>query len=86
MYMSPELVLCRGHNTKTDIYSLGTTIIHMQTGSPPWVQRYPRSAYPSYLYIVSTVQHKNVYQSFLLKWTNNLVQTEKSKKKGLDGH
>ncbi|KAG7216681.1 hypothetical protein INR49_021030 [Caranx melampygus] len=35
MYMSPELVLCRGHNTKTDIYSLGTTIIHMQTGSPP---------------------------------------------------
>uniref|UniRef100_A0A3B1JSM6 Mitogen-activated protein kinase kinase kinase 8 n=1 Tax=Astyanax mexicanus TaxID=7994 RepID=A0A3B1JSM6_ASTMX len=52
MYMSPELVLCRGHNTKTDIYSLGTTIIHMQTGSPPWVRRYPRSAYPSYLYII----------------------------------
>lgn len=54
MYMSPEVVLCRGHNTKTDIYSLGTTIIHMQTGSPPWVLRYPRTAYPSYLYIVST--------------------------------
>ncbi|XP_076014371.1 mitogen-activated protein kinase kinase kinase 8 [Genypterus blacodes] len=52
MYMSPELVLCRGHNTKTDIYSLGTSIIHMQTGSPPWVQRYPRTAYPSYLYII----------------------------------
>ncbi|XP_017290520.1 mitogen-activated protein kinase kinase kinase 8 [Kryptolebias marmoratus] len=52
MYMSPELVLCRGHNTKTDIYSLGTTIIHMQTGSPPWVRRYPRTAYPSYLYII----------------------------------
>ncbi|KAM9839853.1 mitogen-activated protein kinase kinase kinase 8 [Aulostomus maculatus] len=54
MYMSPELVLCRGHNTKTDIYSLGTTIIHMQTGSPPWVLRYPRTAYPSYLYIIYT--------------------------------
>ncbi|KAM7390799.1 hypothetical protein PAMA_008811 [Pampus argenteus] len=52
MYMSPEVVLCRGHTTKTDIYSLGTTIIHMQTGSPPWVQRYPRTAYPSYLYII----------------------------------
>ncbi|XP_019942811.1 mitogen-activated protein kinase kinase kinase 8 [Paralichthys olivaceus] len=52
MYMSPEVVLCRGHNTKTDIYSLGTTIIHMQTGSPPWVRRYPRTAYPSYLYII----------------------------------
>ncbi|XP_070784361.1 LOW QUALITY PROTEIN: mitogen-activated protein kinase kinase kinase 8 [Enoplosus armatus] len=52
MYMSPELVLCRGHDTKTDIYSLGTTIIHMQTGSPPWVRRYPRTAYPSYLYII----------------------------------
>ncbi|XP_076617089.1 mitogen-activated protein kinase kinase kinase 8 [Chaetodon auriga] len=52
MYMSPELVLCRGHNTKVDIYSLGTTIIHMQTGSPPWVRRYPRTAYPSYLYII----------------------------------
>ncbi|KAM8822573.1 mitogen-activated protein kinase kinase kinase 8 isoform 2-T3 [Spinachia spinachia] len=52
MYMSPEVVLCRGHNTKTDTYSLGTTIIHMQTGSPPWVQRYPRTAYPSYLYII----------------------------------
>ncbi|KAI4806805.1 hypothetical protein KUCAC02_017603 [Chaenocephalus aceratus] len=52
MYMSPEVVLCRGHNTKTDIYSLGTTIIHMQTGSPPWVLRYPRTAYPSYLYII----------------------------------
>ncbi|KAM6976485.1 mitogen-activated protein kinase kinase kinase 8 [Aplochiton taeniatus] len=52
MYMSPEVVLCRGHNTKTDIYSLGTTIIHMQTGSPPWVRRYPRSSYPSYLYII----------------------------------
>ncbi|KAM9827686.1 mitogen-activated protein kinase kinase kinase 8 [Neosynchiropus ocellatus] len=52
MYMSPELVLCRGHDTKTDVYSLGTTIIHMQTGSPPWVQRYPRTAYPSYLYII----------------------------------
>ncbi|XP_056869608.1 mitogen-activated protein kinase kinase kinase 8 isoform X3 [Takifugu flavidus] len=52
MYMSPELVLCRGHNTKADIYSLGSTIIHMQTGSPPWVRRYPRTAYPSYLYII----------------------------------
>ncbi|XP_060950001.1 mitogen-activated protein kinase kinase kinase 8 [Limanda limanda] len=52
MYMSPEVVLCRGHDTKTDIYSLGTTIIHMQTGSPPWVCRYPRTAYPSYLYII----------------------------------
>ncbi|XP_037613037.1 mitogen-activated protein kinase kinase kinase 8 [Sebastes umbrosus] len=52
MYMSPEVVLCRGHNTKTDIYGLGTTIIHMQTGSPPWVRRYPRTAYPSYLYII----------------------------------
>ncbi|KTG02761.1 hypothetical protein cypCar_00004461 [Cyprinus carpio] len=52
MYMSPELVLCRGHNTKTDIYSLGTTIIHMMSGSPPWVRRYPRTAYPSYLYII----------------------------------
>ncbi|KAM6900498.1 mitogen-activated protein kinase kinase kinase 8 [Xenentodon cancila] len=52
MYMSPEVVLCRGHSTKTDIYSLGTTIIHMQTGSPPWVRRYPRTSYPSYLYII----------------------------------
>uniref|UniRef100_A0A3P8VCT1 Mitogen-activated protein kinase kinase kinase 8 n=1 Tax=Cynoglossus semilaevis TaxID=244447 RepID=A0A3P8VCT1_CYNSE len=52
MYMSPEVVLCRGHNTKTDIYAMGTTIIHMQTGSPPWVRRYPRTAYPSYLYII----------------------------------
>lgn len=55
MYMSPELVLCRGHNTKTDIYSLGTTIIHMLSASPPWVRRYPRTAYPSYLYIVSVL-------------------------------
>jgi len=55
MYMSPELVLCRGHSTKTDIYSLGTTIIHMLSGSPPWVRRYPRTAYPSYLYIVSVL-------------------------------
>ncbi|KAJ8278062.1 hypothetical protein GJAV_G00083410 [Gymnothorax javanicus] len=39
MYMSPEVVLCRGHNTKADIYSLGTTIIHMQTGSPPSISR-----------------------------------------------
>ncbi|KAG7266580.1 hypothetical protein CRUP_032105 [Coryphaenoides rupestris] len=52
MYMSPEVVLCRGHDTKIDIYSLGTTIIHMQTGSPPWVTRFPRTAYPSYLYII----------------------------------
>ncbi|KAL4630927.1 Mitogen-activated protein kinase kinase kinase 8-like [Arapaima gigas] len=52
MYMSPEVVLCRGHDTKSDIYSLGTAIIHMQTGYPPWVRRYPRSAYPSYLYII----------------------------------
>ncbi|XP_041102942.1 mitogen-activated protein kinase kinase kinase 8-like [Polyodon spathula] len=52
LYMSPEVVLCRGHTTKSDIYSLGATVIHMQTGSPPWVKRYPRSAYPSYLYII----------------------------------
>ncbi|XP_060638460.2 mitogen-activated protein kinase kinase kinase 8 isoform X3 [Anolis sagrei] len=52
IYMSPEVILCRGHNTKADIYSLGTTIIHMQTGIPPWVNRYPRAAYPSYLYII----------------------------------
>lgn len=51
--MSPEVILCRGHSTKADIYSLGATLIHMQTGTPPWVKRYPRSAYPSYLYIVS---------------------------------
>ncbi|XP_053569870.1 mitogen-activated protein kinase kinase kinase 8 [Bombina bombina] len=52
LYMSPEVVLCRGHSTKSDIYSLGATVIHMQTGNPPWVKRYPRSAYPSYLYII----------------------------------
>ncbi|MBN3311714.1 M3K8 kinase, partial [Atractosteus spatula] len=52
MYMSPEVVLCRGHTTKADIYSLGATVIHMQTGSPPWVKRYPPSAYHSYLYII----------------------------------
>nr|XP_033787339.1 mitogen-activated protein kinase kinase kinase 8 [Geotrypetes seraphini]XP_033787340.1 mitogen-activated protein kinase kinase kinase 8 [Geotrypetes seraphini] len=52
IYMSPEVILCRGHSTKADIYSLGATIIHMQTGSPPWVKRYPRTAYPSYLYII----------------------------------
>ncbi|XP_069770608.1 mitogen-activated protein kinase kinase kinase 8 isoform X2 [Narcine bancroftii] len=51
-YMSPEVITCRGHTTKSDIYSLGSTIIHMQTGNPPWVKRYPRSAYPSYLYII----------------------------------
>uniref|UniRef100_A0A1A8FXZ8 Mitogen-activated protein kinase kinase kinase 8 n=1 Tax=Nothobranchius korthausae TaxID=1143690 RepID=A0A1A8FXZ8_9TELE len=65
MYMSPELVLCRGHNTKTDIYSLGTTIIHMQTGSPPWVRRYPRTAYPSYLYIVSSALYLAVFSLFI---------------------
>lgn len=54
--MSPEVILCRGHSTKADIYSLGATLIHMQTGTPPWVKRYPRSAYPSYLYIVSESQ------------------------------
>ncbi|XP_053322742.1 mitogen-activated protein kinase kinase kinase 8 [Spea bombifrons] len=52
LYMSPEVVLCRGHSTKSDIYSMGATIIHMQTGNPPWVKRYPRSAFPSYLYII----------------------------------
>ncbi|KAJ6650343.1 hypothetical protein lerEdw1_013373 [Lerista edwardsae] len=52
IYMSPEVILCRGHTTKADIYSLGATIIHMQTGNPPWVNRYPRAAYPSYLYII----------------------------------
>uniref|UniRef100_A0A8C5MNL1 Mitogen-activated protein kinase kinase kinase 8 n=1 Tax=Leptobrachium leishanense TaxID=445787 RepID=A0A8C5MNL1_9ANUR len=52
LYMSPEVVLCRGHSTKADIYSMGATIIHMQTGNPPWVKRYPRSAFPSYLYII----------------------------------
>ncbi|KAL2085824.1 hypothetical protein ACEWY4_019144 [Coilia grayii] len=52
MYMSPELVLCGGHSTKTDIYSLGSTMIHMLTGSAPWVRRFPRTAYPSYLYII----------------------------------
>ncbi|XP_060048505.1 mitogen-activated protein kinase kinase kinase 8 [Erinaceus europaeus] len=52
IYMSPEVILCRGHCTKADIYSLGATLIHMQTGTPPWVKRYPRSAYPSYLYII----------------------------------
>uniref|UniRef100_A0A8D0HPN6 Mitogen-activated protein kinase kinase kinase 8 n=1 Tax=Sphenodon punctatus TaxID=8508 RepID=A0A8D0HPN6_SPHPU len=52
IYMSPEVILCRGHTTKTDIYSMGATIIHMQTGNPPWVNRYPRSSYPSYLYII----------------------------------
>lgn len=53
--MSPEVVLCWGHNTKADIYSLGASIIHMQTGHPPWVRRYPPSAYPSYLYIVGVL-------------------------------
>ncbi|XP_030055130.1 mitogen-activated protein kinase kinase kinase 8 isoform X2 [Microcaecilia unicolor] len=52
LYMSPEVILCRGHSTKADIYSLGATIIHMQSGSPPWVKRYPRTSYPSYLYII----------------------------------
>ncbi|XP_063062265.1 mitogen-activated protein kinase kinase kinase 8 [Engraulis encrasicolus] len=52
MYMSPELVLCGGHSTKTDIYSLGSTLLHMLTGCAPWIKRFPRTAYPSYLYII----------------------------------
>jgi len=61
--MSPEVILCRGHTTKADIYSMGATIIHMQTGIPPWVNRYPRSAYPSYLYIVSAPRKKHTSAS-----------------------
>jgi len=77
--MSPEVILCRGHTTKADIYSMGATIIHMQTGIPPWVNRYPRSAYPSYLYIVSALR-KNIsllpLKGFLYSYWESISHTK----------
>lgn len=79
--MSPEVILCRGHSTKADIYSLGATLIHMQTGTPPWVKRYPRSAYPSYLYIVSESQPKTWGDGRIVthkRWLPILLLTQKA--------
>jgi serine/threonine protein kinase len=38
-YMAPEVVMQTGHGRKSDIWSLGGTVLHMVTGSPPWKEK-----------------------------------------------
>lgn len=37
-YMSPELLNGDGYGRKTDVWSLGCTVVEMLTGQPPWHQ------------------------------------------------
>ena len=38
-YMSPEVLTESSYGRKADIWSVGATVMHMQTGAPPWKRR-----------------------------------------------
>eukprot|EP00127_Corallochytrium_limacisporum_P004389 Clim_evm23s159 gene=Clim_evmTU23s159 len=43
-WMSPEMVLGAGYGRRTDVWSLGCTVIEMMTGKPPWYKLEPMAA------------------------------------------
>ncbi|KNC46277.1 STE/STE11 protein kinase [Thecamonas trahens ATCC 50062] len=43
-FMAPEVIRQRGGSHKSDIWSVGCTVIEMLTGSPPWSEFEPQAA------------------------------------------
>jgi len=66
---SPEKALGQGHGYKSDLWSAICVLIHMLTGYPPWVRKYPNIG--ALLYVVSnkkTYCVKALNQTILIKW------------------
>lgn len=42
--MAPEIILLEGASTNSDIWSLGSTVIELVSGSPPYIDLAPMAA------------------------------------------
>ncbi|XP_071851375.1 uncharacterized protein [Apostichopus japonicus] len=43
-WMSPEVIMETGHGVKSDVWSIGCTVMEMATRKPPWAEMPPMSA------------------------------------------
>ncbi|XP_062578857.1 uncharacterized protein LOC134240793 [Saccostrea cucullata] len=42
-HFSPEKAECSGHNFKSDLWAAMCVLVHILSGHPPWVKRYPNA-------------------------------------------
>ncbi|XP_061185770.1 uncharacterized protein LOC133193871 [Saccostrea echinata] len=42
-HFSPEKAKCSGHNFKSDLWAAMCVLVHILSGHPPWVKRYPNA-------------------------------------------
>ena len=54
-HFSPEKAQCVGHGHVADVWASMCVLIHMLSGSPPWVKRFPNLSTLSYIVSITSM-------------------------------